>query len=400
MNADAASVALNLLALIGAGAYVLSQWGVRENTPVDVRFSALFLLLMCLIGVRAARWALGDQGLRHGEEALAAFVPLFALFLAEGLMRRHAPKPLKQIFTFGGTLIAILALLRPAALASQFAILLGAFVAASLAAIMLLLALRQRSALAPAENAAIGALTIALLVALPLAATDFLAAAGMVPVRAGGVAFLVIVFAAARVAAVGGGGFRAVTDLFWSIAAAALAFITLALALDFPQDVNSVRLFCVLTALVLVFRIVQYGREQRAARRSASLWRMLAEAPSDNLDAFLARMLGAPQLERARLLASPDLAEYDQAILRNAFAAHAVINRTEARTLEPGAREQFDIILDTFEATHAIMVSVAPLRLVLVNMPRVGAGPDTELQLQVLAKLAAQAGANPGGAHA
>jgi hypothetical protein len=49
------------------------------------------------------------------------------------------------------------------------------------------------------------------------------------------------------------------------------------------------------------------------------------------------------------------------------------------------------VLFDEQEATHAILVTREPLRILFVNLPRVGAGPDVDLQLQLLAKLAGQA---------
>lgn len=394
MNADAASVALNVLAFLGAGAYVLGQWSARESTPVDTRLASLFALLMALVGVRAARWGFGEEGLRHIEEALAALVPLLSLLLAEGLLRRHAPGRFKQTVTLTSGAFAVVALVRPDSLAPLFAILLGAYMTMSLAAIAILLAGRDRSALAHGENDAISALFVGLIVALPLAATDFLAAADLAPIRAGGLALLVIVFAAARVTAIGGGGLGVLSELLWSTVAAALGFAVLAYVLGWPQGVEAVRVFALVASLVLVLRIVQFVREQAQARRRSSLWRAFAEAPASGVDAFLAHMLAAPELEGARLLEGAALADYDHERLRGAFERHAVISAAEARADPGAAQEQLDVIFATHEATHAALVSATPLRLLLVNLPRIGAGPDADVQLRVLAKLAVQADAH------
>jgi hypothetical protein len=48
-------------------------------------------------------------------------------------------------------------------------------------------------------------------------------------------------------------------------------------------------------------------------------------------------------------------------------------------------------MVDEHEATHVVLMSNAPLRLLFVTMPRVGAGGDVDLQLRLFAKLARQA---------
>lgn len=388
MNADA-SVALNVLALIGAAAYVLAQ--TRGASPVDQRLAALFGLLMVLVGVRALRWALEMEALRRLEEALAALVPLFALVLAEGLMRRHAPGSMKRVLVVGALVFALAGLLRPTAAAPAFAWMLGGFVALSLAAIAWLLASRERASLSRAENAAIGALFVGLVIALPLAATDFLAAAGVSPVRAGGLGLLVFIFAVARVTAHGGGGLAILFELLWSIAAAVLAFAVFAFEFAMPSTLVALQAFAIMLSLVLVFRIVQAVREQRLARRRVSFWRALAEAPSGNLDEFLDRVLDTPELERARVLEGAALADYDQSALLRVFAGAPVLGVAETKGVQGGALEQLGVLFDEQEATHAVLVTPAPLRLLFVNMPRVGGGPDVDLQLRLLAKLAGQA---------
>ncbi|MGE0828188.1 MAG: hypothetical protein AB7O04_02410 [Hyphomonadaceae bacterium] len=389
MNPEAASVALNALAFIGAAAFVVAQWRTRESTPLETRLAAFFALLMALVGVRALRWGLELSNLRRLEEALAAFIPLFALVLAEGLMRRHAPGWMKRVIAALSLAFMLAAFLRPDAAALTFAIALGVFMAGSLASIALLLALRRRQSLAPAENDAVSAMSAALIVALPLSATDFLSAAGQAPIRAGGLGLLVFVYAVARVSAAGGAAFGVLGDLAWALAAACLGLAAFAYVLGPPQPIAALEWFAILLALVLVIQIVHRVREMRRVRTQQTLWRAFAEAPANELPAFLDRLMAAPELERARLLEGASLADYDADALRKAFHATPVIAASEARAIRAGAWEQLAVLFDAQEATHAVLISPSPLRLLMVNMPRVGAGAEAELQLRVLARLAA-----------
>src|SRR5690348_17049641 len=113
MSTAAVRLALDLLALLSAGAYVFGQIGWRRPTPVSIRLTALLLLLITLVALRIAHRTLAFEWTVKIEEAVAAFVPLFALVLAEGMMRRHSPGVLKLLVAFGSTAIAIAALLRP-----------------------------------------------------------------------------------------------------------------------------------------------------------------------------------------------------------------------------------------------------------------------------------------------
>lgn len=390
MEAGPVSIALNLLAFIGASMYVLGQWMTRGASPVDRRLAALFAVLTTLVGVRAARWWLEAEPLRRVEEALAALVPLFALFLAEGLARRHAPGWLKKILAACSMLLMLAAILRPVSAAHAFAVMLGGYVTLSLFALALLLLMRDRAGLSRTENAAINAVFVGLVVAVPLALTDFLAAAGAFPIRAGGVGLLAFALAVARASVQGGGARGVIAELFWVCAGAALSLGAFTFVIGDPAPLELLNWSALILALVLVFRIVGYVREQRNARTRASLWRAFAEAPAHDLDAFLDRMLDAPELENARIIEGAALDGYDRGALTRAFGDASVLSLADARAAR-AVSEQILVLFDEQEATHAVLIARAPPRLLFVNMPRLGAGSEVALQLQVFAKLAAGA---------
>lgn len=383
---EAASVILNILAFLGAGIFLSFHADERRNSPVEMRLTATVTLLMGLIGVRTVRWALDLDVLRRLEEALAAAMPLAALIVAEGLMRRHAPAWMKRLFLAGAVLFAALALLRPASLNSFTVISLGAFVAGGLSAVALLLALRDRRQLAPAENAAISALGLGLVVALPFVASDFLFAAGVSPVRAGGLALLIFIYAAVRLS-VAGGGRAVLVDLAIALFGAGGAFVTFVAVMGMPDGTTALAFLAVILGLVLVILIVQGLRERESALSRLSLIAALAEAPVRPLDAFIDRLLGAPALERAVLLEGPALADYDGATLRESLAILPAASLAEARTLGPGGAP-LAALIEAHEGTHGVLVSEEPLQVLVVNMPELAAGPDVALQLTLLHKLA------------
>ena len=388
--ADATSVVLNILAFLGAGAFLLFHSDERRRSPVDTRLTGLFTLLMALVAVRSTRWALDVYALRRVEESLAAALPLAALILAEGLMRRHAPTWMKRAFLGGSIVFAILALTRPPLLNIPFVIALGAYVAGGLAATALLLVLRKRRTLAPAENAAISALGLGLGVALPFVASDFLYAAGMAPLRAGGLALLVFVYAVVRLTATGAGASAVLIDMALAVFGAGGAFLTFVAVMGMPDATTSLAFLSIILGLVLVILIVQGLRESNAAIGRQALLTTLADAPDGPLEAFVERLLNSPALERAALLEGATLADYDGGALRASFAARPASSVADAKALGP-AGEPLAALLDAHEGTHAVLVSEAPLRVLVVNMPGLSAGPDVAVQLKLLHKLAAAA---------
>ena len=393
MNADAVSVTLNVLALIGTGAYLLGQMGWREPTPLSVRLASLLSLLMALFGVRAVQWWIHYPWLVRLEEALAAFIPLFALFLAEGMLRRHAPAWLKITLVIGAPIVAAMALLRPRDMQAAFAVILGGFLVGSLLVIAVLLLTRRRSSVSPGENDAISAFFTGLLLCLPVGATDFLAAAGVSSVRASGLALLIFVTFASRVTSHGGGGLSALGEVLWIVAATALAYGVLGFVTGWPEGPAIVQTISILFGLLLTFRIIQYARDQRRRSDRQLLWRAFAEAPTESLEAFLNMIMSVPAFQRSKVLEGRTLADYDHDRLRAAFAADPVISTQDTRRKTESEFQQLDVIFDQHESTHAVLVRASPLALLLVNMPRVGAGVDVDVQLGVLAKLASRVGA-------
>ena len=392
MNSDAVSVALNVLALIGTGAYLLGQMAWREPTPLSIRLAALLSLLMALFSVRAVQWWIHYPWLVRIEEATAAFIPLFALFLAEGMLRRHAPGWLKIALVIGAPVVAGIAIFRPREMQAEFAVVLGGFMVGGLLMIAILLLARKRRSVSPGENDAISTFFTGLLLALPVGATDFLAAAGVTSIRASGLALLVFVTFASRVTSHGGGGRSALLEVIWIMAATALGYAVLGFVTGWPEGPAIVQTVSLLFGLLLTFRIIQYARDQRRRSDRQQLWQAFAQAPTESLEAFLNMIMSVPAFQRSKVLEGRTLSEYDHDRLRAAFAADPVISTQDTRRKSEPEFQQLDVIFDQHESTHAVLVRAQPLALLLVNMPRVGAGVDVDVQLGVLAKLASRVG--------
>ena len=197
---------------------------------------------------------------------------------------------------------------------------------------------------------------------------------------------LCFLVAVARISAIGGGAGGVLLEYMWALIAAGVGYVTFTFALGAPLPAQAFSVPALMLAFVLALRSVQYPLAQRGARARTSLWRALADAPSDERDAFVDAMLGAPELTNAHVLEGPSLSGYDPAALLAAFGETSVLTAAESRR-----HEQLSVLFDENEATHVVLLSDAPLALLFVNLPRVGAGADVDLQLRVLAKLARHA---------
>jgi hypothetical protein len=170
--------------------------------------------------------------------------------------------------------------------------------------------------------------------------------------------------------------------------------MTLVALVGSPDLVTGVSWLLVIFALVLVLLIVQALRERAAASGRNELLTALADAPRRPFEAFIDAVLAAPTLDRATVLEGAQLADYDAARLRAAFDGGPVVTLAEARIMAaPG--EPLAALMETQEATHAVLLGEAPLRILAVNMPDLSSGPDTTRQLMLLHKLASAAETSP-----
>jgi hypothetical protein len=90
---------------------------------------------------------------------------------------------------------------------------------------------------------------------------------------------------------------------------------------------------------------------------------------------------------RAALLSGPALGDFD-ARFAALFDADPLLSAASRRG-ESAAAEQADWFFARFDATHAIRVGRAPLKLLAVNLPAMAQTPELEDELRLVARLAA-----------
>lgn len=379
MEQGLAQALVDGFAALGMLAYAL-RVGERGRGPMQVRLRAVFLLAGLFYGVRASHHAGAGNLFEVLSQALAAVLPLTALILAEALLRRHAPQALK-LATLAGALLALAAALVPGlAWADRFVMgyVLGAFLA-----ILLLILLRDRSGLTTAENGTLDAVAAGLLALAALSATDFRSA---FPVGLSGLGALVLVHAAAGARWGALGVIGGVALLFTAVSAAALGLSA------WPDRIRlAAAVLAALGALAVLLRL-QVG--DREARRE-TLLRALAQADGSGLSAFLAAVSRHPAFADLSLVEGSSLAAYDPEALEGAFAQGPVV--AAARLAGPGAknvpedaREQMLDLLARHAASHAVLVSAAPLRVALLSTSAVRAD-DGEAEVLLFQRLAADA---------
>jgi hypothetical protein len=166
------------------------------RSPLTRRLLVALGVTAVLFFVRGvARWA-GSAWLDHLSLLPAALVPLGALIVTEGILRRrHAPRPVKIVFVLGGAVLGLAGAVGPEQFATFYSLWLSRFQLVGFATCGLLQGLRDRSALLALENRSIGRLAVGAVVVIPFSVTDFRVLAPDFPVRLGALGALLVVTA-------------------------------------------------------------------------------------------------------------------------------------------------------------------------------------------------------------
>jgi hypothetical protein len=383
----AAREMIDALAAVALGASALVALKKGPASPLRGRLAFVF----------------GAQCLFYASRALAVVVPgafllalyvvcvlpLAGLLLAEGVLRRHAPRALKALVT-AGALVTASILTLAGSLALQAGWILGAYVVVSLSLVTLLLLCRDRASLSRQENASVDALMAAGAVVTLSSVTDFMASA---PVNLSGVgaASVAFVLAASPTSARDVG--RVLRDVAVLAAVAAAAGWAFALKLDLNGLPAFVRLWAVLLSLLFAAIAVLTARRRRLDRGTRAFDVALAEADLASLDRFLESLTDQPLLADLRMADPVQLTDYDQPGLAAALASRPVWSATtlaEAAMADRSRDELADLMART-ETTHAVMIASTPLTIALVTLPASGAVEAMEAHLALFGRLAAVA---------
>ena len=376
-------------AAIGLLAYVLAVLVRQPWGPLTPCVVFLFGLLSAFYGLRAAMGWTGLEYLAAWIFSALALTPLATLLLAEGLLRRHAPRPMKILIGLASVVSLAFAVFTREHLAFDPRLGLAAPIVLSLLAVLILLATRDRGSLSTSENAAVRSLAIGLGCAIPLIVTDFpeLVAA---PVGLSPLAALLVVRLAASTAAADSRDQWIEVGVIIVSAFALTAGLVHTLSIGFTGD--QVRLWAVvLTGLIAVSLLVRIQPFGAAARRS-SLRLRLTTADTGSLERFLGDMADEPVLKGMTVLGESALADYRIEVLADAFARRPLWSATSLQAGNPDipdtAREPLLELLDRTNGTHVGLLSLIPVRLGVVALPELLRSADVEADLALAFRMA------------
>lgn len=380
---------LDGFAAAGLAAYVSTLLVRRAGGPLTPRLVLLFGVMSLFYGVRSLAVRTGWPVFEVATFAVISLAPLAALLLAEGLLRRHAPRWLK-IAIFGASAVGLgFALLTTSHVAFGSRIGLAVTILLSLISVLVLLWTRNRGSLSRAENGAVRRLAIGLAVVIPLIATDFSDLVAS-PIGFSPIAALVIVLLALS------NGISDGRDVW--IDAMVIVTTTLALTcglieqLDVATFDDRTRLFAlvgaVLITMTLIVRIQPFG----AVARRTHLRQRLASVDARSLDAFLGELSEEPMLKDLSVLSGLGLADYHleqmvETLEHQPLWSAAVLEAGEG-IVSDGAREPLLDLLASADATHVGLLSRSPFRIGLVRLPDLLRNTEAEIDLALAFRMA------------
>jgi hypothetical protein len=358
-----------------------------RSTPdgLSRRFIFALGLVAAILTMRLLDWNVHQGIFETLTRLFAAWIPLAALIVIEGLQRRHAPQLLKYGAVIGGLVFSLFAFISGGLGFPLYFLL--AFQLAGFGAIYLLALLGSSEGLTDQEHRVVAGIRFALPVLVVFLASDYGVFEQFVPIRASGVAILFFCWMAIGPSGATTGRQEAATAF---AVTTVLAIIVSAAATNMSQmdwgfliQVSAMALCTGILALVLN----EAARAFAESRRDDVL-KALATADTSDIRRFIATVAEGSPLHGSTLLGSEELADFDAVALRAAFARRPVLGRRDLPAFLDDTRQQLDSLFTTYDATHLIVLSATPLLLAAATIPSVGRNSAVETELALLQRMA------------
>jgi hypothetical protein len=383
---------VNLCAAIGLLVAMLALHRRDPGGPLTRRLLFLLGVVAALFFIRGLAWWHESVCLDRLSLIPAALVPLGALIVTEGILRRHAPRPVKQIAVAGAALLGLGGALGLEAWSTPYAIALSLFQLAGFVTCALLLALRDRSQLLASENRSIGRLAVGALLVIPFIVTDFQALAPDMPVRLGALGALLVVTAVLIAGSSGETQRQGIALALLRVSSAALLGAAAAFIADDVDAAQIMRFCAVAIAGVLTIGLMTDTLRAYFEAKAPGMLNSIAASPAMTREQLISELLRHPLFESARRFREPELAAYDPPLLRDLLASRPVLRRADApwgfSPTDP-AVERVKSLLAANNATHVVALSDDPVDLFVLAVPVMLADPASETALALVRRLLA-----------
>jgi hypothetical protein len=383
---------VNLCGAIGLCVAMMTFYRRDPRSPLTKRLLIAFGVIATLFLVRGAAWWSGSIVVDRLSVIPAALIPLGALIVTEGILRRHAPRAVKMTALVGGVVLGPGGALGLERFATPYAVALSLFQLAGFATCAWLLAGRDRGTLMASENRSIGRLAVGALIVIPFIVTDFRPLFPDMPVRLGALGALLTV----TVMLIAGGGAESRRHGLLMMALRILSSALLGFAAAFMSaDVDAAQVvrFCAVgVAGVLAIGLMTDALRALFESQEPGVLNSVAASPARTRDQLIADLAHHPIFESARRYREAELAAYDPPFLREFLGARRVLRRSEApwglRPSDP-AVERAVSLMTANSATHVIVLSPDPIDLIVLAVPVTSADPATETALALVRRLLA-----------
>lgn len=383
---------VNLCGAIGLCVAMLTLYRRDAKNPLTKRLLLALGVIAILFLVRGVAWWSGSVVLDNLSSIPAASVPLGALIVTEGILRRHAPKAVKIAAVVGGIGLGFVGALGLERFATPYAISLSLFQLAGFATCGLLLATRDRATLTASENQSIGRLAVGLVAVIPFILTDFQVLAPDIPVRLGALGALLLITAV--LIAGGGAETRRQALLMTALRLGSSALLGAAAACVSPNvDAAQIMRFCAIAiAGVLTIGLMVDALRAHFEAQVPGVLSSVAASPARTRDQLIAELARYPIFESARRYRESDLVAYDPPLLREFLSTRRVLRHPDAPwglTLSDPAVERVVSLMAANSATHLIILGHDPADVIVLAVPVISADPATETALALVRRLLA-----------
>jgi hypothetical protein len=381
---------VNLCGAIGVAVAMLTLHRRDPKGPLTRRLLIALGIIASLFLVRGTAWWSGSEFLNNLSAIPAALIPLGALIVTEGILRRHAPRLAKIVILTGGIVIGLAGAVGFEPLVTPAAILLALFQLGGFAICAWLLAARDPATLMVSENRSITRLAVGAVLVIPFILTDFRVLIPDIPVRLGALGALLVV--TAILIAERGAETQRQALLLTVLRLASSALLGIAATFVAPDvDAAQIMRFCAIAiAGVLTIGLMVDALRAHFEAQVPGVLNSVAASPAKTRDALIAELARHPVFESARRYREGELTAYDPALLRGFLSTRRVLRRPDAPwglVVTDPAVERVMSLMKANSATHLIVLSHEPLDVIALAVPVISADPATETALALVRRL-------------
>jgi hypothetical protein len=381
---EPALAADGLVNLFGAGGVLVVANEARRSDPhgpVTRRVVAALHLVAVLFVVRVAAWFTGNSVLGTLEHILASAAPLCSLIVAEGLLRRHAPRWLKIVLVVGPMALLLMEITPMVPRIFGSALLLVT-VLGGYCAVAALLWLRDVNSLTAVENMTVRRLLLAVVVLAPSIMTDFRSLWPDIHVRMGAVGALLVLYLG-----LGSGNLyvplraRMLSLGMFLLIAALFGFEYAAVGHHGSDDI--------LRSTTVGFSGLLFAALFSEAR-GASLERNRPAEPiidAKTIETFTERLAAHPLLGGSRVLSGAVLDDVRDPSFINLLADERVLRRSAkpwGRSTTDDGVERAISLMTAYDATHLALLTSRPLRVIAVQLPGIAVDERTDSEIELV----------------